>query len=120
MREALGIAATVLGMPGNPLTDPNWATDVTEQITTFVGNVRDKTTDNAIKVVRGVVFGLMGMFLGLVAIVLLLIILTRGLQSLLDIFLAWDTAVYVSYFIVGGILTVAGWFLMSKRHSTEA
>ena len=107
-------------MPGNPLTDPNWATDLTEQITTFVGNVRDKTTNNAIKVVRGVVFGLMGMFLGLVAVVLLLIIVTRGLQSLLDIFLEWDTSVYLSYFLVGGILTIAGWLLMSKRHRTEA
>ena len=107
-------------MPGNPLTDPNWATDLTEQITTFVGNVRDKTTNNAIKVVRGVVFGLMGLMLGMVAVVLLLIIATRGLQSLLDIWFEWDKSVYLSYFIVGGILTVAGWLLMSKRHSTEA
>ena len=65
-------------MPGNPLTDPNWATDLAEQITTFVGNVRDKTTNNAIKVVRGVVFGLLGLFLGIVAIVLLLIVVTRA------------------------------------------
>jgi hypothetical protein len=107
-------------MPGNPLTDPNWATDLTEQITTFVGSVRDKTTNNAIKVVRGVVFGLMGLFLGMVAIVLLLIITTRGLQSFLDIWLEWDKSVYASYFVVGGILTIAGWLLMAKRHSTDA
>ena len=107
-------------MPGNPLSDPNWATDLTEQITTVVGNVRDKTTNNAIKAVRGVVFGLLGFFLGLVAIVLLLIIATRGLQSLLDIFFEWDKAVYLSYFIVGGILTLAGLLLMSKRQSTSA
>lgn len=107
-------------MPGNPLTDPNWATEVTEQITTFIGNVRDKTTNNAIKVVRGVVFGLLGLFLGLVAIVLLLILLTRALQSLLDIFVEWDKAVYLSYFVVGGILTVLGLLFMSKRHDTAA
>ena len=53
-------AASVAGMPGNPLTDPNWAPDLADQITTFIGNVRDKTTNNAIKVVRGVVFGLLG------------------------------------------------------------
>jgi hypothetical protein len=107
-------------MPGNPLTDPNWAPDLAEQITTFVGNVRDKTTNNAIKVVRGVVFGLLGLFLGFVAIVLLLIIVTRALQSLLDIWFHWDTAVYLSYFLVGGILTALGLLLMSKRHSTGA
>ncbi len=107
-------------MPGNPLTDPNWAADLTEQITTAVGNVRDKTTNNAIKIVRGVVFGLLGVLLGTTAIVLLLIILTRGLQSLLDIWLDWDKSVWVSYFILGGIMTIVGWLLMLKRHSTEA
>jgi len=107
-------------MPGNPLTDPNWAADVTDQITTVVGNVRDKTTNNAIKVVRGVVFGLLGLLLGTTAITLLLIILTRSLQSLLDIWLEWDKAVYVSYFILGGIMTIVAWLLMLKRHGTEA
>lgn len=107
-------------MPGNPLSDPNWATDLTQQITSVVGNVRDKTTNNAVKVVRGVVFGLIGLFLGLVAIVLMLIIMTRGLQSLLDIWFEWDKSVYLSYFVVGGILTLAGLLLMSRRQSTGA
>ena len=107
-------------MPGNPLSDPNWAPDLAEQITGFVGKVRDKTTNNAVKAVRGVVYGLLGLFLGLVAIVLLLIIVTRGIQSGLDIFFEWDKAVYLSYFIVGGILTLVGMLLMTKRHQTGA
>ena len=107
-------------MPGNPLTDPNWAPDLTEQITTFIGDIRDKTTNNAIKVVRGVVFGLLGLFLGMVAIVLMVIIGTRALQSLLDIWFEWDKAVYLSYFILGGILTLVGMLLMAKRHATDA
>lgn len=105
------------GMPGNPLTDPNWAPDLANQITAFVGNVRDKTTNNAVKAVRGVVFGLLGLFLGLVAVVLLLVIATRGLQSLLSLGVDWPQAVYLSYFIAGGILTLAGLLLMSKRSS---
>jgi uncharacterized BrkB/YihY/UPF0761 family membrane protein len=104
-------------MPGNPLTDPNWATEVTEQITTLVGSVREKTADNAIKAVRGVVLAMIGLFLGLVAIILLLVISTRALQSLLDIWLEWDKSVWASYFIVGGILTLGGLFLMSRRQS---
>lgn len=104
-------------MPGNPLNDPNWASDLTTQITEVVGNVRDKTTNNAIKAVRAVVYGLLGLILGFVAVVLLLVVLTRGLQSLLDIWMGWDTAVYVSYFIIGGILTLAGMLLMSKRRA---
>ena len=102
-------------MPGNPLTDPNWAPDLANQITTLVGNVRDKTTNNAVKAVRAVVFGLLALFLGLVAVVLLLVIATRGLQSLLSLAFDWDRSVYLSYFIIGGILTLAGLLLMSKR-----
>lgn len=104
-------------MPGNPLTDPNWATEITAQITTLVGNVRQKTTDNAVKAVRGLVFAMIGLFLGFVAIVLALIIATRALQSLLDIWFEWDKSVWLSYFIVGGILTAAGLLLMSRRQS---
>lgn len=102
-------------MPGNPLTDPNWAPDLTRQITQLVGTVRDKTTNNAVKAVRAVVFGLLALFLGLVAIVLTVIMLTRALQSLLSLGLDWHRAVYLSYLIVGGILTVAGLLLMGKR-----
>jgi hypothetical protein len=102
-------------MPSNPLTDPNWATEVSEQVTKVVGTVRDKTTDNAIVAVRAVVFGLLGLLLGTVLITLFLIAATRGLQSLLDLGMGWDTAVYVSYFIIGGLLTLIGWIAMSKK-----
>lgn len=102
-------------MPGNPLTDPNWANDITDQITQVVGKVRDKTTNNAIVAVRAVVYGLLAFFLAIALIILLLIFLTRGLQSLLNLMMGWDTAVYVSYFIVGGLLTLAGLFAMTKR-----
>lgn len=104
-------------MPGNPLTDPNWAPDLANQITTLVGTVRDKTTDNAVKAVRAVVFGLLGLFLGLVAFVLLIIVATRALQSLISLAVDWDQAVYISYLLVGGILTLGGMLLMGKRAS---
>ncbi len=107
-------------MPGNPLTDPNWAPDLTDQITGFIGKVRDKTTNNAVKAVRAIVFGLIGLFLGIFALILFLIVVTRGLQSLFEIWFAEDKTVYLSYFVFGGILTVLGMLLMTKRHSTDA
>ncbi len=106
-------------MPGNPLTDPNWATEVSDQIITFVGNVRDKTANNAAKVVRGVVFAMLALFLAIALVVLLLVMLTRLMQSILDIWFAWDKAVYLSYFIVGGLFTMVGALLISKRTSAD-
>ena len=106
-------------MPGNPLTDAHWADEVTEQITSLVGTVRDKTTNNAIKAVRAVVFGLLAFFLAIALVILLLIFLTRGLQSLLNLFLAWDKAVWLSYFIIGGLMSLGGLLAMSKRSSAS-
>lgn len=106
-------------MPGNPLSDPNWANDVTDQVTEFVGKVRDTATNKAIVAVRAIVFGLLAILLGIALMVVLVIGVTRGIQSAFDSFLDWDTAVYVSYFVVGGILTVAGLFAMSKRTSAS-
>jgi protein-S-isoprenylcysteine O-methyltransferase Ste14 len=107
-------------MPGNPLTDPNWAPDLADQITAFVGNVRDKTTNNAIKAVRAVVFGLLASILGIALVVLSMILLTRGVQALLSIGTSWERAVYLSYFIIGGLLTLAGMLLMKLRHGSDA
>ncbi len=54
------------------------------------------------------------------ALVLLLVLLTRVLQVLLDLVVSWDKAVWISYLGVGGILTLIGLFIMSKRHSTSS
>ena len=69
-------------MPGNPLTDPNWAADLADTVERVVGTVRDKATTPAVHVTRGVVFGLLALFLGITAVVLFLIGITRGLQAL--------------------------------------
>ena len=109
------MATTVVAMSGNPLTNPNWADEATEQITGLVGKIRDNATNNAIVAVRAVVFGLMGMLLGITLIVLLLIFLTRGTTSLFDIGFSWERSVYLSYFAIGGLFTLVGVLAMKKR-----
>ncbi len=106
-------------MAGNPLTDPNWAEATTEQVVKLVDNVKAKTTKPAVMVARGLVFGLLAMFLGLFALVLLLVGLTRGLQAAIEPLLDQGRAVYISYFIVGGALTLAGAILFKKRNDAS-
>ena len=107
-------------MPGNPLTDPNWAPELADTVERVVGTVRERTTDNVVKAARIIVFGLLGAFLGLTALILLVIIFTRALQALLDFAVTPARAVYISYFIVGGICCLVGALLMKKRHSDDA
>jgi uncharacterized membrane protein len=106
-------------MPGNPLTDPNWAAELADTVERVVGTVRDRATKPVVHLTRGVVFGLLAAFLGVTALTLALIGLTRGVQALLDLVVTWERAVYLSYLIVGGILCLAGALCFRKRHSPD-
>lgn len=103
-------------MAGNPLTDPDWAANTTDQVVRLVDNVKSKTTKPAVMAARGLVFGLLAAFLGLFALGLLLIGLMRGIQAIIEPFSDQGRAVYISYFIVGGILCIVGAVLFKKRN----
>jgi hypothetical protein len=107
-------------MAGNPLTDPNWAPELADTVERLVGTVRDRATKPAVRAARAIVFGLLAAMLAVVAITLLLLAATRGLQALLDLGLDWSMAVYLSYFIVGGILCLVGLLLLARRPPPDA
>ncbi len=107
-------------MAANPLTDPNWATETTEKVVNIVGTIRDKTTTPVVHAARGLVFGVLALFLGVFALFMLLIGVSRGLQALLDLGMTDARSVYVSYLIIGGILSLAGLLLFTKRNSGSA
>jgi hypothetical protein len=107
-------------MAVNPLTDPNWAPELADTVERLVGTVRDRATKPVVRAARAVVFGLLAAMLGVVAITLLLIAATRAVQSLLDLGLDWSVAVYLSYFIVGGILCLVGLLLLARRPPPDA
>ena len=107
-------------MPGNPLTDPNWADETTDTVVRLVGNVRDKTTTPLVYAARGLVFGIVAAFLGLFAAVITLIMVTRGAQAALDNAFDHERSVYVSYLAVGTILSLAGLWLFRKRNANAS
>jgi hypothetical protein len=107
-------------MPGNPLTDPDWADETTDTLVRLVGTVRDKATTPLVHAARGLVFGVIAAFLGMVALVLALILVTRGLQAIADIWLPHERSVYISYLAIGGIFSLAGLLLFKKRSASAA
>ena len=104
-------------MPANPLTDPNWATETTDKFVSLVDSVRSQTTQKVVYAARGAVFGVIAVMLGMFIALIALVGLMRGLQSLLELAVGWDRAVYLSYFIVGGILSLIGMVLFRKRNA---
>ena len=104
-------------MFSNPFTDPEWAERVTEFIAKWVEAVRAKTTQPLIYIARAIVFGIIAGVGAIVAIALLLIVLFRGVQALLEIPFSRDTAVWSTYLILGGIFMLIGFVLMKKRYT---
>ena len=107
-------------MPGNPLTDPNWAASLADTIERVVGLVRDRTTKPLLVAYRGAIFGVIGLFGGVAGIVLFTISLVRGLQAILEWPLNHADAVWTSYLIAGTLFSLVGAILMSKRTSGES
>jgi len=106
-------------MAGNPLSDPNWASDVTETIVETIDKVRDRTTKPIVMAARGLVFGILVAFLGLMAVAMLLIGVSRGLINLLEWPLDHDTSVWVSHLVLGSIFCLIGTMFMIRRHGKE-
>lgn len=105
-------------MPVNPLTNPNWATETTDKLVGLIDNVRMQTTQKVVYAARGAVFGVIALMLGVFILVIALIGLMRGLQALLELAVDWDRAVYLSYLLVGSILSIAGVVLFRQRNET--
>jgi len=105
-------------MPGNPLTDPNWASDTTNKLVNVVTTVREQTTTRAVVATRAIVFGIIAAFLGVFILVISIVLVMRAIQELLDLAVTQAQAVYLSYFIVGGMLCLGGLLLFRKRSAS--
>ena len=107
-------------MPANPLTDPNWATETTDKLVSVIDSVRAQTTQKVVYAARGAVFGVIAVLLGAFIVIISMVMLMRGLQSLLELAVSWDQAVYLSYLIVGAFLSLIGLVLFRKRNTAAA
>lgn len=104
-------------MNGSPLSNPTWAGQAADFLVDVVDKIRDRTTKPLVYLARGLVFGIIAVFGGLTALVLGTVVLTRGLQAILEWPLDHPTAVWVSYLLLGGIFLLAGAVAMAKRTS---
>ena len=92
---------------------PDWPQQATETIVGFVDNVKHKTTDPATKVVRGVVYGIAILLLGVPALIMLLVGIVHGLNQVATGILG--LGVWLVYLVLGVIFTVVGAVLWRKR-----
>lgn len=109
--DAIDTAPAESGIPGLPA---DWPQQATTRVVGLVDNVRTKTVGPAIRISRSIVYGLVAVILVLIAIPLILI----GLTRLLDYAIPGD--IYRVYLLTGGVLTLVGLALWSRRPSGAA
>jgi hypothetical protein len=76
--------------------------------------VHDKITVKVVKVVRGVVFGLIGAIVGLSALVLFVILLVRLFTIM------FFGRVWLAHLLTGALFVAVGLFCMRKRYVPSA
>lgn len=108
-------------MPGNPLTDPNWAPQLADLVEKYVGMVRTTATTRVVKVVRGIVFGTVIGVAAVSAVVLGVILVTKLLQRIVNIggWIDTDSSVWVSYLLSAALFAVIGIVCMRLRRTPE-
>ena len=106
-------------MPGNPLTDPNWAADIANTVEQYVTKVRVTVTERAVYAVRAVVFGIIIAIAAPVTVTLVVILGTKGLQHIITLFTDHDSSVWISYMVIGVAMVIGGAFTMRKRFEPE-
>lgn len=98
-----------------PVTADDWPAQAADAIERVVGAVRDKTTGPAIKVGRGIVYGLFSLLVGTAVLVMLAIAFVR----LVDVYLpdAWvgEDHTWVAHTVIGTVFTLAGMWSWSRR-----
>ena len=101
------------------LSDPKWATRAVDLLDRVLDGVRNRTTKPLIIAVRAIVFGLLIAVGGSVAFVFALIGLFRGANELFDLWWDRDTAVWVSYVVLGSLFVLIGLRTLRRRHPED-
>ena len=101
-------AASIPGIPDN------WPQLATIKIVDKVDTVRIKTSGPAINIARTAVYGIIVAVLTVIALILLVIGVTRGLNE------ALGERVWLAYFILGGVFSLIGMLLWRKRPHNAA
>ena len=97
-----------------PAPEPDWAAQTADSIERVVTSIRSKTADPLDRVVRVVTYGILAAVLGLTVVVLLTVALVRALNVVVP------GQVWSAHLVVGGIFTLVGLFLWTKRRAPDA
>jgi len=92
----------------------DWAKETADRIESVVVGIRSKTADPLDRIVRIVVYGIVAAVLAATAVVLLVAAVVRAVD------VAIPGEVWLAHAVIGGIFTIAGLFLWTRRRTPAA
>ena len=101
------------------LSDPKWVTRALDLLDRVLDGIRNRTTKPLIIAIRAIVFGLLIAVGACVAFVFALVGLFRGANELFDLWWDRDTAVWVSYVVLGSVFVLIGLRTLRRRHPED-
>lgn len=93
---------------------PDWADQAADAVVNLVDVVRDRTTGQVLTAARAIVYGLIGVFAVIVALVLAVI----GLIRLVDVVLPGE--VWSAYLLLGALFVLGGLLVWRRRTVPES
>jgi hypothetical protein len=98
----------------------DWPAQAADAIERVVGTVRDKTTVQAIKAFRWLVYGTFALLVGTTTAILVAIVLVRLIDSYLPDAWVGEQHTWVAHLIIGALFTVGGMALWRQRRPKRA
>jgi hypothetical protein len=102
----------------NPTAQDDWIVGATDTIIGYVDKARTLGTDNAVRALRGIVFGLVAMVFGIAAIIFSVVLAVRMADAYLPIGNGVGDATWAAHLFIGGILSTLGLGLWASRKTT--
>ena len=96
---------------------PDWPTQAADAIVRTVDRVRSSTTDKAMAVAKGVVYGTFAVIVGVLLGILALIGVFRAVDRLRELIVA--DSVWLTYVALGVVFVLVGQFLFSRRNKAR-
>jgi hypothetical protein len=99
-------------------TQDDWIVGATDTIIGYVDKARTVGTDNAVRALRGIVFGLVALVFGIAAVIFTVVLSVRMADAYLPIGAGVGDATWAAHLFIGGLFSVLGLGLWASRKTT--
>lgn len=102
-----------------PIANDDWIVGATDSIIGYVDKARTLGTDNAVRALRGIVFGLVAMVFAIAAVIFTVVMLVRMADAYLPIGNGVGDATWAAHLLIGGFLSMLGFGLWASRKTSS-